>query len=54
VLPAPALALRLLFGEMSQIITAGARVLPAKPLVLGYRFEHPQLDEALRSALTPE
>ena len=53
-LPVPGLALRMLYGEMSQIITTGARALPAKPLVLGYQFRHPQLGEALRSALTPD
>jgi uncharacterized protein (TIGR01777 family) len=50
-LPVPGLALRALYGEMSQIITTGARALPAKPLVLGYHFRHPRLPEALRSAL---
>ncbi len=50
-LPVPALALRMLYGDMAAIVTAGARVLPAKPLMLGYRFRHPELDEALRSAL---
>jgi uncharacterized protein (TIGR01777 family) len=50
-LPIPALALRLLYGEMAEIVTTGARVVPAKPLVLGFQFRHPQLDEALRSAL---
>lgn len=50
-LPVPELALRLLYGEMSQIVTTGARVLPAKALVLGYEFRHPELEPALRSAL---
>jgi len=50
-LPVPALALRALYGEMAEIVTSGARVLPAKPLMLGYRFRHPELEEALRSAL---
>ena len=50
-LPVPGLALRLLYGEMAQIVTTGARVVPAKPLVLGYEFAHPDLDEALRSAI---
>jgi NAD dependent epimerase/dehydratase family enzyme len=50
-LPVPGLALRLLYGEMAQIVTTGARVMPAKPLVLGYEFAHPQLEEALRRAL---
>jgi hypothetical protein len=50
-LPVPGAALRLLYGDMAEIVTSGARVLPAKPLVLGYQFRHPQLEEALRSAL---
>lgn len=49
--PVPGAALRLLYGEMAQIITTGQRVLPAKALVQGYRFRHPQLDEALQAAL---
>ncbi len=51
-LPVPAAALALLYGEMAQIVTTGARVLPAKPLVLGYEFRHPHLDEALEAALS--
>ncbi|MGH2864863.1 MAG: TIGR01777 family oxidoreductase [Solirubrobacteraceae bacterium] len=50
-LPVPGAALRLLYGEMAEIVTSGARVMPAKPLVLGYQFSHPQLEQALRSAL---
>lgn len=50
-LPVPAAALHLLYGEMAQIVTTGQRVLPAKALVLGYEFRHPELAEALRSAL---
>lgn len=51
-LPVPGIALRALYGEMAEIVIAGARVLPAKALVLGYQFKHPVLDEALRSALS--
>ncbi len=50
-LPVPAAALRLLYGEMAEIVTGGARVLPAKALVLGYQFRYPRLDSALRAAL---
>jgi uncharacterized protein (TIGR01777 family) len=50
-LPVPGAALRLLYGEMAEIVTDGARVLPAKPLVLGYEFAHPRLEQALSSAL---
>jgi hypothetical protein len=53
-LPVPGLALRLLYGEMSEVVTSGARVVPAKPLVLGYEFRHPEVQEALRSALADE
>jgi uncharacterized protein len=49
--PVPGAALRMLYGEMAGIVTTGARVVPAKPLVLGYRFEQPRLEGALRSAL---
>jgi NAD dependent epimerase/dehydratase family enzyme len=49
--PVPGFALRLLYGEMAGVVTGGARVVPAKPLVLGYRFRQPQLASALRSLL---
>jgi uncharacterized protein len=51
-LPVPALALQALYGEMAEIVTTGARVMPAKALVLGYQFAHPQLEPALRAALS--
>ena len=50
-LPVPGFALGLLYGEMAEIVTTGARVMPAKALVLGYQFRHPELAEALGSAL---
>jgi uncharacterized protein (TIGR01777 family) len=49
--PVPAAALRMLYGGMAEMLTTGARVVPAKALVLGYEFLHPHVDEALRSAL---
>jgi len=49
--PVPGAALRLLYGEMAEIVTSGARVVPAKALVLGYDFSQPRLEQALRSAL---
>jgi uncharacterized protein (TIGR01777 family) len=50
-LPVPGAALALLYGEMAQVLTTGARVLPAKPLMLGYEFRHPHLAQALSAAL---
>ncbi len=44
--------LRLVLGEVATIITTGQKVLPAKPLALGYQFKYPQLAEALRAIFT--
>jgi uncharacterized protein (TIGR01777 family) len=52
VLPVPAPALRVLYGEMAQIVTEGQRAVPRRAVELGYEFRHPDLDDALRSALT--
>jgi len=51
ILPVPGLALRALYGGMAQIVTTGARVLPAKALVLGFEFRYPKLEQALATAL---
>ncbi|PZS08595.1 MAG: TIGR01777 family protein [Solirubrobacterales bacterium] len=51
VLPVPAAALRLLYGEMAVIVVTGQRVLPARLQELGYRFRHPEPDPALRDVL---
>jgi len=51
-LPAPALALRLLFGEMAdEALLASACVAPGRLSALGYRFACEDLESALRSAL---
>lgn len=49
--PVPALALKLLYGDMAQMVITGQRAVPTRPLALGYAYRHPDLDEALRSAL---
>jgi uncharacterized protein (TIGR01777 family) len=47
-LPAPALALRLVLGEMADaMILGGQRVLPAKGQALGFTFRYPTLTGAL-------
>jgi hypothetical protein len=50
VLPVPALALRVLYGEMATIVTTGVRMVPRRLAELGYRFHHPELEPALRAA----
>ena len=51
VAPVPKLALQLLYGEMAQIVVTGVRMVPGRADELGYRFRHPELEEALRSTL---
>ena len=50
--PVPALALRLLFGEMAEAtLLASTRVRPERLRATGYRFRFPELDGALRHLL---
>jgi uncharacterized protein (TIGR01777 family) len=52
ILPAPAFALRMLFGEMADaLLLSGARVDPVKLKASKYTFKYPQLDAALKSIL---
>ena len=51
-LPIPAIALRLVFGEVSTVILDGQRVLPSRLLDLGFRFRFPDADTALRDLLS--
>ena len=51
VLPVPAFALKLLYGDMAQIVTTGQRAVPARLEQLGYRFRHGELEPALRDVL---
>jgi uncharacterized protein (TIGR01777 family) len=50
-LPVPALAIKLLYGEMGMIVTTGQRAVPARLQELGYAFTHPELGPALRDVL---
>lgn len=50
-LPMPAAALRLGFGEMAELLLGSQRVLPARAQREGYVFRYPQLDAALRDLL---
>jgi uncharacterized protein (TIGR01777 family) len=51
-MPVPRFAVAALRGgELADAVAGGARVLPRRALDLGYRFRHPELDAALRSAL---
>jgi uncharacterized protein (TIGR01777 family) len=49
--PIPAAAIKVLYGEMAQIVVSGVRMVPGRAGELGYTFRHPDLDEALSSTL---
>ena len=47
VLPMPAAALKLLFGDLAELLLVSDRMLPARLLAEGFRFRYPELDAAL-------
>jgi uncharacterized protein len=47
----PAFALRLVLGEMSEVLLASQRAVPIGPLAAGFTFRHPTLPSALRDTL---
>ena len=53
VLPVPPIALRLIFGrEAAQdAMLSGARIVPARLLEAGFKFQYPELEPALRHVL---
>jgi len=52
VLPIPGFTLDLMYGgEFGKVLRGGQRVMPRRTLELGYEFEHPELEEALRDLL---
>lgn len=50
-LPVPRFALNVLLGELGTLMTTGQRVIPAKAMAGGYRFQYPTLEQALRDVL---
>ena len=49
--PVPGFALKLLYGEMSQIVLTGQRMVPGRAAELGVEVRFPELEPALRDAL---
>jgi uncharacterized protein (TIGR01777 family) len=48
IFPVPAFALKVLFGDMSQILLGGQRVMPEAALRAGFRFRFTEAGDALR------
>ena len=51
IFPVPKFALKLLFGEMSEILLASQRVVPAAAVAAGFPYRFPELGGALRDVL---
>src|SRR3954454_13725327 len=51
VFPLPSLAIKMLFGEMGSTVTEGSNPDPSKLEQLGYTFNRPRLEDALRNQL---
>jgi uncharacterized protein (TIGR01777 family) len=51
IFPVPVFGLKLLFGEMSEILLASQRVLPAAAEAAGFKFRFPELGGALKDLL---
>lgn len=49
----PAFLLRILLGDMAQLLADGQRVVPAKALRLGFEFKHRSVQDALRAIYAP-
>jgi uncharacterized protein (TIGR01777 family) len=52
VLPIPALAPRLLYGDMASIVVTGQRVVPARLQAMGFKFSYTEVEPALRDVLS--
>ena len=51
VAPVPAFAIRLLYGDMAEIVTEGQRAVPEHALADGFTYKYADLDAALADAL---
>jgi uncharacterized protein (TIGR01777 family) len=50
-IPVPRVAMNILLGELGTLMTTGQRVIPAKAIAGGYRFQYPTLEPALQAIL---
>lgn len=50
-LPVPGFALKLVLGEMADMLLTGQRVVPAAAEKLGFQFRYPQLPQALEACM---
>ena len=54
-IPLPGIMVKLILGQMAEeLLLSSARVVPRKLLNTGFKFNHPQLDHALKFILKPQ
>lgn len=51
--PVPAISLRILYGEMAEVILGSQRVVPEKLKALDFRFSFPVISAALKAVIDP-
>jgi uncharacterized protein (TIGR01777 family) len=51
IMPTPGFAVRLVFGEMSTVVLTGQRAVPQRLQELGFTFQFPEAEAALRDVL---
>lgn len=55
IIPVPAFGIKMLFGEMGEtLLLQGAKVLPKKLEDLGFQFDFPNLEKAMKHVLEPK
>ena len=50
-MPMPTIILKLLLGEMSELLTQGQYVLPTRAEAAGFKFTYPELEQAFASLI---
>jgi uncharacterized protein (TIGR01777 family) len=51
-MPVPAFAIKLVFGEMSIVVLKGQRTVPQRLIDIGFQFSHPELQEAVKDVIS--
>jgi NAD dependent epimerase/dehydratase family enzyme len=50
-MPAPAFMMRLMLGELADVVLTGQKILPQKLTAAGFEFLYPAIDKALQHLL---
>ena len=50
-MPAPAFMMRLVLGELAEVVLTGQKILPQRLLDAGFQFLYPTIDQALKNLL---